>query len=392
MTRRARATAANLIQQSRMKNKDSHSGFKEAARGGSIEKSMSIRKYQAIYQTAINNTTTDTNQRCSICHTTTVSSEDRYYVTTVGTEPVKRRQQQQSGCTHTNKAIDGTGANSQNPYSIIRNNSMIQQKSIISRYTCNYAADTYDSIDIIVLIPHESRGGNNMQQSVVKSHTSDLVGDTRTAMHSRYSVTLTAEKTDMRRQTQIDRSSEHSSAVHPDFIKAIQPSVATSLIKRAIADSIIISSDKSEEVQEQSATKFNNAAKSNNYRIMHMSKEVNMDKALKLQQSVNKASDQVAKISKSYLEEQNSCITQPSLLKRPPRHYHYSDLPQANSVITLPSDNKYTQFMHASFGSPVISTLTHAIRKGYLLSTIPRFTSALLLKHKPNIIMILPSV
>ena len=58
-------------------------------------------------------------------------------------------------------------------------------------------------------------------------------------------------------------------------------------------------------------------------------------------------------------------------------------LPQANSVITLPSDNKYTQFMHASFGSPVISTLTHTIRKGYL-STIPRFTSALLLKHRPN--------
>ena len=143
-----------------------------------------------------------------------------------------------------------------------------------------------------------------MQQSVVISHTSDIVGNRSTAMHSRYSVTLTAEKTDMRRQTQTDRSSERSSAVHPEFIKAVQPSVATSLMKSALADSSIISSNTSEEEQEQSATKYNNAAKSNNYRIMHMSNEDKMDKALELQLSVNEASDQVTKISKSYLVEQ----------------------------------------------------------------------------------------
>jgi len=39
--------------------------------------------------------------------------------------------------------------------------------------------------------------------------------------------------------------------------------------------------------------------------------------------------------------------------------------------------------MHASFGSPVISTFLRAIRMGYL-STIPRLTSALVSKHKPN--------
>ena len=39
--------------------------------------------------------------------------------------------------------------------------------------------------------------------------------------------------------------------------------------------------------------------------------------------------------------------------------------------------------MHASFGSPVISTFQRAVRKGYL-STIPRLTSYLVSKHKPN--------
>ena len=168
-TKRARATAAALNnQQSRMTNKGSHSGFKEAARG-CTEKSMSnSREYQFIYQTAINNTTTNTNQKCSIGHTVS-TSEDMYYFT-VGTAPVKHRQQQQSGCAHTNKAIDGTGANFQSTYSI-RNNSMIQQQTITSRNnTYSYAVAMYDSIDIYVLIPHESRGGN-MQQSVVISHT-----------------------------------------------------------------------------------------------------------------------------------------------------------------------------------------------------------------------------
>ena len=55
----------------------------------------------------------------------------------------------------------------------------------------------------------------------------------------------------------------------------------------------------------------------------------------------------------------------------------------ANAVISLPSDKKYVRFTHASFGSPAISTLLRAIRKGYL-STLPRLTSALVCKHLPN--------
>ena len=49
----------------------------------------------------------------------------------------------------------------------------------------------------------------------------------------------------------------------------------------------------------------------------------------------------------------------------------------------MPSDKKYVKFTHASFGSPAISTLLRAIRKGYLL-TLPRLTSALVCKHLPN--------
>ena len=60
-----------------------------------------------------------------------------------------------------------------------------------------------------------------------------------------------------------------------------------------------------------------------------------------------------------------------------------SPLPEANAVLSLPSDNKYIKFMHASFGSPAISTFQRAVRKGYL-STIPRLTSSLVSKHKPN--------
>jgi hypothetical protein len=56
---------------------------------------------------------------------------------------------------------------------------------------------------------------------------------------------------------------------------------------------------------------------------------------------------------------------------------------QANAVFSLPSDKKFVQFMQASFGSPALSTLKRALRKGYL-STIPRFTSALLCKYPPN--------
>ena len=56
---------------------------------------------------------------------------------------------------------------------------------------------------------------------------------------------------------------------------------------------------------------------------------------------------------------------------------------KANAALSLPSDKKYSQFMHASFGSPALSTLLRALRKGYL-SSLPRFTSALLCKHPPN--------
>jgi len=55
----------------------------------------------------------------------------------------------------------------------------------------------------------------------------------------------------------------------------------------------------------------------------------------------------------------------------------------ANAVISLPSNKKYVRFTHASFGSPAVSTLLRAIRKGYLL-TLPRLTSALVCKHLPN--------
>jgi hypothetical protein len=106
----------------------------------------------------------------------------------------------------------------------------------------------------------------------------------------------------MHRQTQTDRGSEHSSADHPKLMKAVKPSVATKRILREI----FISNNTTEEeiVQEQSATKHNNATKSNNYSIMQMSKEDTMDKALKLQLSDNEVSDKVTKNSKSYLLEQ----------------------------------------------------------------------------------------
>jgi hypothetical protein len=102
-------------------------------------------------------------------------------------------------------------------------------------------------------------------------------------------------------------------------MKAVKPSVATKRILRKI----FISNNTTEEeiVQEQSATKYNNATKSNNYSIMQMSKEDTMDKALKLQLSNNEVSneltkalklqlsdnevsDKVTKNSKSYLLEQ----------------------------------------------------------------------------------------
>jgi hypothetical protein len=60
-----------------------------------------------------------------------------------------------------------------------------------------------------------------------------------------------------------------------------------------------------------------------------------------------------------------------------------SPIAQASTVLSLPSNNKFVQLLYASLGSPVISTLLRALRKGYF-ATIPRFTSALLCKHKPT--------
>ena len=58
-------------------------------------------------------------------------------------------------------------------------------------------------------------------------------------------------------------------------------------------------------------------------------------------------------------------------------------LATANAALSLPSDKKYVQFMHASLGSPAVSTLLHALRKGYL-ATLPRLTSALVCKYHPH--------
>ena len=55
----------------------------------------------------------------------------------------------------------------------------------------------------------------------------------------------------------------------------------------------------------------------------------------------------------------------------------------ANAVLSLPSDRQFVRFMHAAFGSPAISTFLRALRNGYL-STIPRLTSALVCRYKPN--------
>jgi hypothetical protein len=62
-------------------------------------------------------------------------------------------------------------------------------------------------------------------------------------------------------------------------------------------------------------------------------------------------------------------------LQRPVAH--------ANAVISLPSDKKFVHFMYASMGSPAPSTILRALRKGYL-SSLPRLTSALFCKHRPN--------
>ena len=55
----------------------------------------------------------------------------------------------------------------------------------------------------------------------------------------------------------------------------------------------------------------------------------------------------------------------------------------ANAVIALPSDKSFVAFMHATFGSPAISTFLRALRLGWL-DTIPRLTAALVSTHRPN--------
>lgn len=58
----------------------------------------------------------------------------------------------------------------------------------------------------------------------------------------------------------------------------------------------------------------------------------------------------------------------------------YTSAPQRKST-----DDTFVRFIHASFGSPSISTLTHAIRSNYLPS-LSRLTAAMLAAHPPHTI------
>ena len=55
----------------------------------------------------------------------------------------------------------------------------------------------------------------------------------------------------------------------------------------------------------------------------------------------------------------------------------------ANALISLPSDRDFVAFMHATLGSPAISTLLRALRRRWL-DSIPRLTAAIVHKHRPN--------
>ena len=57
--------------------------------------------------------------------------------------------------------------------------------------------------------------------------------------------------------------------------------------------------------------------------------------------------------------------------------------PTANAAHALPSDAKFT---HAALGSPAVSTLTQAVRCGYLQS-YPGLTPAILTAYRPNSIV-----
>ena len=54
----------------------------------------------------------------------------------------------------------------------------------------------------------------------------------------------------------------------------------------------------------------------------------------------------------------------------------------ANATHAFPNDAAFIQFTHAALGSPAISTLTQAVRRGYLHS-YPCLTSAMLATHPP---------
>ena len=60
-----------------------------------------------------------------------------------------------------------------------------------------------------------------------------------------------------------------------------------------------------------------------------------------------------------------------------------STLSQFHAAFSLSADKDFVKFVHASMGSPALSTLLAAVRKGYL-SSWPRLTSSLVDAHPPN--------
>ena len=60
-----------------------------------------------------------------------------------------------------------------------------------------------------------------------------------------------------------------------------------------------------------------------------------------------------------------------------------STMPQVHAAFSLSADKDFVKFVHASMGSPALSTFSTAVRKGYL-SSWPRLTSSLVNAHPPN--------
>ena len=58
-------------------------------------------------------------------------------------------------------------------------------------------------------------------------------------------------------------------------------------------------------------------------------------------------------------------------------------MPQVHAAFSLSADKDFVKFVHASMGSPALSTFSTAVRKGYL-SSWPRLTSSLVNAHPPN--------